>query len=109
MSEPIVPEGQKIQEVLERITDLWTDEDRAKAEQEIREIIAQELEDKFQQIEGKTLLDYGIYIEKGEHAGVFHGILGAANMVRGRTPVTLEQWIEGIAASRRRNNRKQES
>lgn len=103
MTTPVVPKGQEIQELLRRVAlaDLsstyWTD-----VEQQIREIIAQEIEDKLYSAP-KTLMDLGVFVPIGPlFPTVSDGVMGAANIVRGKTPVTAEQWAVNIANAQAR-------
>lgn len=91
MTKPVIPEGQEIQELLYRISELWTDEDRAKAEQQIREIIAQELERKAIG-NAETRIQMGMYVPDKAQPNPIDWFRAAANTVRGQLPVTLDQW-----------------
>ena len=92
MTKPIVPKGQEIQNVLERITDLWNEGDRFRAEQEIREIIAQELERKAIG-NAETRIQMGMYVEDKALPNPIDWFRAAANTVRGHLPVTEQQWV----------------
>lgn len=107
MTKPVVPKGQEIDDILRRLAaaSYTTNYEIADIEEKIREIIAQEIEDALFG-DPKTLLDLGVWapITGSSFPTVSDGVMGAANIVRGKTPVTQEQWTGAIgqAQDRRR-------
>ena len=93
MTKPVIPRGQEIQEVLGQITDLWKKSDLINAEQQIREIIAQELERKAIG-NAETRIQMGMYVEDKALPNPIDWFRAAANTVRGHLPVTEQQWVD---------------
>lgn len=94
MTKPVIPQGQEIQRVLEKLTLLGTRpsvEQLARAEQQIREIIAQELERKAIG-NAETRIQMGMFVHDGLVPNPIDWFRAAANTVRGHLPVSPEQW-----------------
>lgn len=93
MTQPVVPEGQKIAAVLADLVAGRNTEHLtfAEAEQQIREIIAQELERKATG-RATTRIEQGVYVPDGQRLLPADWFRAAANTVRGAIPITAEQW-----------------
>lgn len=92
MTKPVVPQGQEIQELLRRVAladmsfTYWTE-----VEQQIREIIAQELERKAIG-NAETRIQMGMYVPDKALPKPIDWFRAAANTVRGDLPITAEKW-----------------
>lgn len=93
MTKPAIPQGQEIQDLLhdvmltDRISSSWL----AEVEQQIREIIAQELERKAIG-NAETRIQMGMHVPDNMVPNPIDWFRAAANTVRGHLPVTLDQW-----------------
>lgn len=92
-TEPMVPKGQEIAEILLAMEENGVT--TTEAETKIREIIALEIEDA---IIRATLVDtttpeIGMFVENIADVSTVQAYLGAANVVRGRVPLTEEQAL----------------
>lgn len=99
MTKPVVPKGQEIDDILRRLAaaSYTTNYEIADIEEKIREVIAKQIEDTLYG-SPDTLLDLGVWAPvNGPHfPTVLDGVQGAANIVRGNTPVSEEQWTGAI-------------
>lgn len=104
MSEPIVPKGQEIQDLLSGLEQTGTT--ALEAEARIREIIALEIEDAIIRatIVETSTPEIGMFVEKIADVTPVQAYLGAANIVRGRVPLTEEQAIAQSEETTRRRN-----
>lgn len=94
MTKPVIPQGQEIQALLREVAlgDLSSSR-WAEVEQQIREIIAQELERKAIG-SAETRIQMGMYVPDKALPNPVDWFRAAANTVRGHLPVTAEQWSQ---------------